>query len=367
MSLQDIPIIALGPGSQPGEVDGSTLSYINMPEGMSTYEKPSALAKHDISRLAEAREAVDWLGAALASYRPVGDGRMASLDGLDEANRKFLDELLGEGEVSVNCRGTVNARVQESVLAGVWRCHYVNDEGAVVHDLLEVGDVPYLVRMPQPGRQGSAAALRHVVAPPGLMNAQPILSELSAHAESYHAGDAARAINLTLLPMSDEDVKFLDQALGKGPVEILSRSYGQCLMSQTEFANIWWVRYYNSTGTLILNSLEVVDVPLVARAAVEDIADSGRRLAEIVQSEGLEKRGRTAVSGNGEGSLQTGNRASTPLPRFECRICWYVYDPESGDGLGQVPPGTSFSALPDHWRCPECDADKRMFLPVEEP
>lgn len=287
MSLQDIPVIALGPGSQPGEVDGTTLNYVEMPRGMSTYERPSTLVDHDVSRLAAAREAVDWLRAALAAYRPCGDRCIANLGGLDDANRKFLDELLGEGEVSVNYRGSVSARVQESVLAGVWRCHYLDDEGVVTHDLLEVGDVPYLVRIPEPERQRPAAALKKVAVPPGLMNAKPILTELTAHAEGYQPGDAAHAINLTLLPVSDEDVMFLEQTLGKGPVEILSRSYGQCLMSRTGFANIWWVRYYNSTGTLILNSLEVVDVPLVARAAVEDIADSGRRLAEILESEGF--------------------------------------------------------------------------------
>ncbi|MEA3412007.1 MAG: rubredoxin [Pseudomonadota bacterium] len=53
-------------------------------------------------------------------------------------------------------------------------------------------------------------------------------------------------------------------------------------------------------------------------------------------------------------------------PRLECRICWYVYDPAEGDPVEQVPPGTAFSALPAHWRCPQCDADKGMFLPVDE-
>jgi len=52
--------------------------------------------------------------------------------------------------------------------------------------------------------------------------------------------------------------------------------------------------------------------------------------------------------------------------RLECRICWYVYDPVEGDPVEQVAPGTPFSALPDHWRCPQCDADKGMFLPVDE-
>ena len=50
--------------------------------------------------------------------------------------------------------------------------------------------------------------------------------------------------------------------------------------------------------------------------------------------------------------------------RLECRICWYVYDPEEGDPLEQIPPGTPFALLPDHWRCPRCDSGQDAFLPV---
>ena len=52
--------------------------------------------------------------------------------------------------------------------------------------------------------------------------------------------------------------------------------------------------------------------------------------------------------------------------RLECRICWYVYDPAEGDEFEQIPPGTSFTDLPAHWRCPQCDAEQDKFLPIDE-
>lgn len=52
--------------------------------------------------------------------------------------------------------------------------------------------------------------------------------------------------------------------------------------------------------------------------------------------------------------------------RFECGICWQVYDPALGDPVWQVPAGTGFDALPDHWSCPNCDAPRHKFLPVVE-
>lgn len=52
--------------------------------------------------------------------------------------------------------------------------------------------------------------------------------------------------------------------------------------------------------------------------------------------------------------------------RLECRICWYVYDPAAGDAVNQIEPGTPFAALPEHWRCPQCDAEKSVFLVLED-
>ena len=52
--------------------------------------------------------------------------------------------------------------------------------------------------------------------------------------------------------------------------------------------------------------------------------------------------------------------------RLECKICWYVYDPVHGDDYWQIPPGTPFSRLPDHWACPECDGRKNGFMVIED-
>ncbi len=52
--------------------------------------------------------------------------------------------------------------------------------------------------------------------------------------------------------------------------------------------------------------------------------------------------------------------------RLECKICWHVYDPVEGDAYWQVPAGTPFSQLPDHWSCPQCDAPKTDYLVVAD-
>ena len=75
---------------------------------------------------------------------------------------------------------------------------------------------------------------------------------------------------------------MLDSALSVGPVAIISHGFGNCRITSTGARDVWRVQYFNSVNTLILNTIEVVAVPEVARAAVEDLEDSRARLSELV-------------------------------------------------------------------------------------
>ena len=52
--------------------------------------------------------------------------------------------------------------------------------------------------------------------------------------------------------------------------------------------------------------------------------------------------------------------------RLECGVCWWIYDPVRGDDVWQIQPGTPFTALPEHWRCPNCDAAQHQFMVLSE-
>ncbi|MBM3174036.1 MAG: High molecular weight rubredoxin [Chloroflexi bacterium] len=52
------------------------------------------------------------------------------------------------------------------------------------------------------------------------------------------------------------------------------------------------------------------------------------------------------------------------MDKYECTVCGYVYDPESGDPDGGIKPGTPFEKLPDNWTCPVCGASKDQFEKV---
>jgi hydrogenase-1 operon protein HyaF len=280
MKLKDIPIIPLGPGSQPAETDGQNLTYIDMPSDMTRFEAPHIPEPEAVANLDGAREAMQWLTEALSGYGDSDEPLMANLSGLDAESRELVNQVLGEGEVSLTYNGPVRARTQESILAGVWRTFYLDQDDNVTVDLLEVADVPHVVRTPSSNLRAVDVGAEDV--PKEIMNALPILAELETHCEKYANDKTPHSINLTLLPLSEADVEFLDGRLGRGPIDVLSRGYGKCQIISTQVANVWWVRYYNSMGTLILNTIEVVDVPQVLCAAPEDIKDSTERLAEII-------------------------------------------------------------------------------------
>jgi hydrogenase-1 operon protein HyaF len=280
MNINDIPVRVVGPGSQPVS-DQDKITYVDMPGGMSTYVAPAMPDPDDVVHMDGAREAMQWLRKALADYKAGAEPVFADLSALDEDCRELVNQVLGEGEVSVTRVGDPKARTQESVLAGVWRTLLFDADDKVVCDLLEVADVPQLARLQTGG--GSKVDTSVDGVGPELSNAPPILVEVESKCREYAKTGSPYSINLSLLPLSDAELEFLDARLGRGPVDILSRAYGKCQVISTQTSGVWWVRYYNSMGTLILNTLEIVDMPSVVAAAPEDLADSAERLGEILE------------------------------------------------------------------------------------
>ena len=276
-----IPLVsAMGPGSQ---IEDEELDYLPMPQGMSTYQPP---------RLPEP-DALDGHGAAIAVLDQVLAVLQAAirgesvapvdLSGLGAADRQFVNQALGEGEVGAQVadgQSSALVQVQESVFAGVWRVIERLPDGGL-QDRIEVGAIPEVLKTcaRQDGASGHRPAAR---LPEGVMNAPTLLQELHDQRQQWRAGQSAHLVNLSLLPLSPADMACLEEQLGTGRVVILSRGYGNCRISSTRVPNTWRVVYYNSQDAMILNSIEVVDMPEVACAAPEDLVDSEQRLREVM-------------------------------------------------------------------------------------
>ncbi|HHH38538.1 MAG TPA: hydrogenase expression/formation protein [Sedimenticola sp.] len=283
-SIESIPIHLTGPGSQPEETDGARPETLDLPREIAAYRPPELPGPERVAHLQGARAAAEWLRQALAGYRAGDPSRVADITALDPESRALVNQILAEGEVSLVYRGGLEARMQESILAGLWRVIWLAPDGTPARGLIEVCDVPRLARHRLEGEAGRPPeALDGIEAEAGLMNAMPILSELRHQLGAWKPGDSAYVVNLTQLPLSEQDAAFLERVLGRGPVETLARGYGECHIVSTGFDRLWWVRYHNNLEKLILNTLEVVDIPAVACAAPEDLADSRQRLEGLLE------------------------------------------------------------------------------------
>ena len=276
-----IPVVALGPGTQS---EDESLDYVSMPKDMDTYRPPMLPEPEEIAGRLKARAALgcvlDMLLAA-ADRRP---GGQVSLLDLPAEDRQLINQVLGEGEASALVRtdgSALEVRIQESVFAGVWRVMTFN-AGALVDDAIEVGPVPMLLRTMAEEDAESVYKPWRGPLPPNVQNAPLLVDEIRDQIARWQPGQSPHVVNLTLLPVSPEDIGYLDHQLGTGRVLLLSRGYGNCRITNTRHPNCWRVVYYNSMDSVILNTVEVVDMPEVAMAAPEDLQDSHDRLADVL-------------------------------------------------------------------------------------
>lgn len=264
-----LPPAGFGPGSQSTD---EALEYIALPSGMRTYV-PHMPEIEDPDSLAPALAVLDQVAQACDLVAREGGRAQIALAGLAAPARRLLAETLGHGEVSMRLRGVPAVAVQESVFAGVWVL-----QGADI-DLIEVAPVPELAvtRAHQPHRATTPDAPRA----PGVVNAPALLAELGDKSASYRPGAEIHVVNLTLLPHTPEDLDHMAQVLGEGAVTILSRGYGNCRITASAMPHVWRVQFFNSSDTLILDTWEVTQMPEVAIAGPEDLADSADRIREV--------------------------------------------------------------------------------------
>jgi hydrogenase-1 operon protein HyaF len=279
-----IPVVSYEAPSDFAQDDG--LDYLAMPKDMETYRPPQLPEPEDIAQQAGAVQALHQVLAALRQVCASGPktSQSVSLAGLQPEALTLINQVLGEGEVSAQVLGPHGApvvQIQESVFAGVWRVIEVLDDG-VLRDHIEVGAIPVLLRhTAQEDGRNLAADLPPL--PADILNVPSVLVELADQRATWQPGELAHVVNLSLLPLTPNDIAHMDHQLGTGRVLILSRGYGNCRITNCRVPNTWRVVYYNSQDAVILNSVEVCDMPEVACAAPEDLQDSVERLTDVLQ------------------------------------------------------------------------------------
>ena len=274
-----IPIRAL-----PIEVEEG-VEFMAMPREMSTFEMPRVPEPGLDRDVAGARDVLLGFLAScerwLAKGCPADEPPALDLAGLPADTLRVLNETLGEGEVSALSGDGQALRIQETVFSGVWREQHFDAAGVLLHDYLLAAPIPPVVATLS--RECADPTLRALELPVGAMNVPALIHELQDAMDRSGPATPAHVINLTLLPLSPEDITHIDRVLDGGSVVILSRGFGNCRISSTVARNVWRVQYFNNMQTLILNTIEVTPMPEVAIAAREDLVETHGRLVDLVQ------------------------------------------------------------------------------------
>ena len=266
------------------ESEGSAIAVTPIEPALLTPKRDRFLgtpaAEDLIRRCAGAAALLPELARALAVQKADARCKLFDITEFDEDDRTLMSEVLGEGEVGglALLPGGMTAQIEESTFAGLWRVRFTDAHGLLAGDYLEIGAIPEAVRE---ALQGSTPEILIGAPPEGAMNVMPVLAEIRERMAAHAPGQRSHVINFSLFPMTPEDMAFLQATLGEGPVRLVSRGYGNCRAIATAARGVWSVQHTNTMDAVVLDTLEIGDVPAVVLAADEDFADSSARLSEI--------------------------------------------------------------------------------------
>jgi hydrogenase-1 operon protein HyaF len=260
--------------------ESGDLNLLGMPSGLVRPRRQIHAAEN---MTAPARNLLDEVLATLRRFGEApGEPERIAMRELGPVDREIVVDLLGEGDVAAEVGGHGYWRVQETLLAGLWRVEARATDGSQA-EWLEVATIPQAVT------QAAERLARERVDvpqhwPSGAMNAPSLIAELQERALGYVPGEQNHVVNFTLLPLTDIDAEVLTVVLGQVPMVIRSEGYGSCRVFATGLRRVWAVQYLNSMGAVILDTLEVGGTPQAVLAAREDFEDSALRLAEILDA-----------------------------------------------------------------------------------
>lgn len=274
-----LPVVGIGPGSQPEDPD---LAYMPLPREIERFEPPALPTGEEVAALTGALDAIDRLIGMLQDYDGDAEHYPAlDISDLDAENRTLINQLLGEGEVSARVKRLDGHQldIQESVFAGVWRVLEMGPDDTLLSDRIEACPIPADVWREARAFGRPALPLPDEASLSGLTNAAPVATEIAEHMARPDA-DGPHVINFSLLPMSPDDLAWLDALLGPGNSGVFSRGYGKCRVMATSLANVWRVQYFNGMNALLLDTVEITRIPDVALASGDDLQDALERLIE---------------------------------------------------------------------------------------
>ncbi|WPL19174.1 hypothetical protein Thiowin_04281 [Thiorhodovibrio winogradskyi] len=259
----------------------------------------------DIADCPPAIDVLEQLRVGLARSIAGRRAQPLSIASLSADAHALVIEALGDGEIRAELDATEahpRALLTETSLTGVWRWRLFDPAGGLLADVLEPGDCP------TPMYERPFQAARNRIDWPrdsseDSMDAVAVLAELDTYLDLQPDSDAgiqantrrldingakdlSHSVNLSMLPQNPAAMALIERCLGQGPARMINLGYGRCQIEATSVRPIWRLRHFNSSGRLLLDSIEISPIPSVVLATTQDLTDSHERLGQLLAAIG---------------------------------------------------------------------------------
>ena len=115
------------------------------------------------------------------------------------------------------------------------------------------------------------------------MNAPFVLAEIAAALQNLRDKGEPRKLYLSQIPLTEEDAQYLAEFLSVGCIVIEHRALSRTVWRETGFPGVWWGEYSDAGMKVALQTIEIAQVPDLALAQTEDIAEAAERMKHLLQ------------------------------------------------------------------------------------
>jgi hydrogenase-1 operon protein HyaF len=139
-----------------------------------------------------------------------------------------------------------------------------------------------------PGPEESGVTRVHLQ---GNGNARELLNQIVQLLQNLLEKEEAGSIDISQLPLGDEDYDLLDDVLGEGEVHADVNTLGATQIYETGVPGVWWVTHFDADDEVMAEFIEVTYCPDILVSAREDIRDGVDALQARLLAEHLSSRG----------------------------------------------------------------------------
>lgn len=108
----------------------------------------------------------------------------------------------------------------------------------------------------------------------GPASAGAVLREIESLLHSLVEKDEGGSIDLRGLPLTEEDLAYMEEFLGQGEVYAEIDAMGLTQVQETGVTGVWWVTHHNTEEEVIGEFIEVTYCPEILMAPADDVKEA---------------------------------------------------------------------------------------------